>query len=1335
MSRFMVFWIILLLYGTPLRAMNPEEIPEPLQPWKKWVLDDADRYQCPFFYRDFQNKRCSWPGTLRLNLNGRGGSFKVEWTLYQQDWVMLPGDGEHWPQQVHVNKQNMAVIEKDGKPVMQLAAGRYQIDGEFFWDVLPESLALPDSIGLVSLAVNGGEVVNPSVKQGALWLNEGAGTQANEGGNRLDIQVFRQVIDDVPMQVVTRLELEVSGSAREISLAHPLLPGCIAIALDSPLPARIEADGRLSLQVRPGRWSVEVHARLPGPTPKLDFAIADADWPKAEVWVFRTMPALRLVEIENLAAIDGSQTNLPGEWRQLPAYQVKQGDSMVFKEIRRGDPEPEPNQLTLSRKLWLDFDGAGYTVNDRINGTMSRDWRLNALPATQLGQVVMNGQNQLITQLADGRQGVEVRRGAIDMNADSRIAGLVDALSATGWEQPFRRVQAELNVPPGWRVLAVSGVDNVPDCWLTRWTLLDLFLVLIAALATLRLWDWRWGLLALLSLVLIWQEADAPRTIWLHILAAQALVGVLPANRFLSWVKAYRNACRLILLVIVIPFMIAQVRIGLYPQLEKPWQSITMEAYPAGIEGGRAQMIEAPAVAEMNEEGTLDKMKRAYSAPAALSAKPAVNFDRIDPEARLQTGPGLPQWQWHRLQLSWNGNVDSGQRVTLRYLPPLATLILHVVQALLAGVLSLKMLGIFNRRWKLSTPLLSALMVLVLASVPARDSYADFPDQALLDRLKNRLLEAPPCLPACAQVAAMNIVVKPSDMQIELEIHAQQEVAVPLPADVEQWLPERVGIDGKEAEALFRSDDDVLWLVVESGVHKVALSGRYASHDRFSLPLPLPPRYARLQADGWRVDGVYEDGQVGPQLEFSRLETGKAQALQQGTLPAFVQVERTLHLGLDWRGTTRVTRRAASDTPVVLEVPLLAGEAVITPDIRVKSGKVLVNMAPGQSDLEWQSSLEKVERLALKAGETGQWTEVWRADVSPLWHIQTSGLAAIHHQEAQGAWLPEWRPWPGESVQIDISRPRAAAGATLTIDKSQLQLKPGKRSEDAELTLDIRSSKGGLHTVFLPDQAVLQSVAIDGIAQPIRQKANSVTLPIRPGTQQVVLNWQSQIPMSMLLETPQVRLGSDSVNAHIRVVLGEDRWVLATWGPKFGPAALIWGLLAVLALVALGLGRLALAPVRHWQWFLLLLGLSQVPIAPALLVVGWLLALGWRGQRVLESPRVFNLSQIGLGILSLASLLVLFEAVRNGLLGAPDMQITGNQSTAYNLNWYQDRCAAELPTALVVSVPLLFYRLLMLAWSLWMAFTLLAWLRWGWHCFSNQGIWKSRLIKTKTQAG
>ena len=57
----------------------------------------------------------------------------------------------------------------------------------------------------------------------------------------------------------------------------------------------------------------------------------------------------------------------------------------------------------------------------------------------------------------------------------------------------------------------------------------------------------------------------------------------------------------------------------------------------------------------------------------------------------------------------------------------------------------------------------------------------------------------------------------------------------------------------------------------------------------------------------------------------------------------------------------------------------------------------------------------------------------------------------------------------------------------------------------------------------------------------------------------------------------------------------------------------------------------------------------------AVLVVGWLLALGARVRAPADLPRArFDLMQVGLVLLTLTALGLLFDAVRNGLLGLPE---------------------------------------------------------------------------------
>ncbi len=109
--------------------------------------------------------------------------------------------------------------------------------------------------------------------------------------------------------------------------------------------------------------------------------------------------------------------------------------------------------------------------------------------------------------------------------------------------------------------------------------------------------------------------------------------------------------------------------------------------------------------------------------------------------------------------------------------------------------------------------------------------------------------------------------------------------------------------------------------------------------------------------------------------------------------------------------------------------------------------------------------------------------------------------------------------------------------------------------------------------------------------------------------------------------------------------------------------------------------------------------------------------------------------QISLGVLTLVALVGLFAAIQKGLLGVPEMQIAGNGSYGGSLQWYQDRAGETLPRPWAFSLPLMVYRLAMLAWALWLAQALLSWLRWGWGCFTSGGLWRPWRKKIEAPAG
>ena len=1368
--------------GAPLA---PEAVPAPLKDWVPWVLHGHEDRDCPRV-QGAETRRCVWPSGLTLDLGSAGGTFEQVVETFAEAWVTLPGSARHWPQGAAADGAAVAVVERDGTPAVRLGAGTHRVTGSFAWARMPEALQLPRDAGLVRLTVEGAAREAPEVEpDGRLWLARER--PAGKGDDGLQVRVFRRLVDEVPFQVVTRVELEVAGDPRELLLG-PLPPAdAIPMALEGPLPARLEADGRLRVQVRPGRWSVQVTHRLPGPVAGLARPVAEAPWPAEEVWVLDARPTLRVVEPRGLEALDPRQTSLPGDWQGLPAYRARPGDRLELAERRRGDPEPDPNRLTLERTLWLDFDGGGATVQDRIAGTVTRGWRLEAEPSLHLGRVAVDGRDQLITRLPGAaREGVEVRGGRLDLTAEGRIEGDVSRLPALGWAEGFQRVGATLHLPPGWRLFAAGGVDQAPEAWLYRWTLFDLFLLLVVSAAVGKLWGWGWGLLALGALGLGYHEQGMPLSPWLYLLAAVALLRVLPEGRLRAAVKFLRWAALAGLAVLTVPFVVAQVRIALFPVLERPWQ-VVHEAPVAAREEVEADVALMAEPAEALEEAVVPSVKAPQSARlrAAAGAVAAASapvplkraLEGYDPKAAIQTGPGLPAWNWDRARLGFSGPVERGGEIRLWLVPPAGSLLWHLLVALLLVALAgrLGWPDSPSRGGRRATPAtppggapvpgaapapaegpaaagssasvvpsgalagsgaltvstvlpVGALVALLAAGLAlAPEARAEFPPPKLLEDLRVRLLAPPECAPRCAEAPRMGLEVAGDALRLDLEVLALADVAVPLPGGGTRWVPRQVLVDGQAAPALARDEAGVLWTRVGPGGHRIVLEGALAAaRAGLELTLPLRPRRVEVRAEGWRVDGLGPDGQPEGvvRLVRERAAEGAGDALAPSALPPLLRVERTLRLGLEWQVDTRVVRLSPTGAGLVVEVPLLAGEAVTSAGVRVENARVAVSLGPNDRELGWSSTLAKADRVVLEAPATTEWTETWRLDAGPTWHVEPAGLAPTHRPAGE-RWLPEWRPWPGERLELAISRPEGVPGPTLTLDRAALKVVPGQRSTDADLGLVVRSSQGGQTVVRLPADAELRSVTVDGVAQPVRQDGDRVVLPVHPGEQRMSLAWREPVVMGSRFETPRVDVGHPLVNAVLTVEVPRSRWVLLTGGPALGPAVLFWGVLLVFLGAAAGLGRLRLTPLRTWQWALLGVGLTQAPAWSAVLVVGWLLALGARARAPADLPRArFDLMQVGLVLLTLTALGLLFDAVRNGLLGLPEMQVEGNGSNGYLLRWYQDRSGPELPRASVLSAPLWLYRALMLAWALWLAFALLGWLRWGWEAFRTGGLWR-----------
>ncbi|GAB4345566.1 MAG: hypothetical protein Kow0089_22710 [Desulfobulbaceae bacterium] len=1350
MRFFSVHPIILLLFLPCLALAGPAElssVPELLHPWRDWVLHGHERQvSCTPAHDNAARLNCDWPSELSLRIDAKGGAFSQTWSIQHEQLIPLPGDPDHWPVKIMVDDQPALVVDRGGVPHVRVSPGNRTVSGEFIWTRLPEFIRIPPHSGLVDLVVDSVTVDFPDMdSEGRVWLRgrERSGVKAED---RLTLDVFRFIDDRIPLRSEILLQFDVSGAAREVLLGPVFsTQRFVPVSVQSSLPARLEPDGRLRVQVRPGRWQLSLVTRHIGPVETLAFEPPrDGFWPDEEIWVFNAHPNLRVVEVEGVAAIDPQQTSLPQRWHRYPAYRVSAGESMLFREIKRGDPHPAPDQLSLQRNVWLRFDGTGYLLQDTVAGTKSTGWRLEMNPPLRLGRVTVDGAEQFITKRkGSDKAGVELRKGKLNLVAESEYRDDISRLPAVGWDHDMQRVTTSLHLPPGWRLLTVSGVDSVRGTWVKRWTLLDFFVVLVMTMAVGKLFSRAFAGLAFVTLVLLYHEPDAPRWIWLAILICVALLRYLPDGRFKRAVKGLQLVNIVALLVIALPFAVTQLRVGIFPQLEKPWQSMdalapvmSPQPAPALQKAPESETVEREALLGALEEKSAPGKKslrpRYGGRAGSYDAAPSEQVAQYDPAMVNQTGPGLPAWKWNTIPLGWSGPVQRDQEITLILLGPAANLVLAFLRV---GLLVLLALGMFNIRLNrregklrpiMTGLLLPAIFAATLLPLPSSAATGQIPSPQLLDELRERLLEPNDCFPTCADISSMDVHITSDVLRITMRVDALTDVSIPLPGEAGHWLASRITLDGEGVPALLRENGQLRMRVIK-GRHEVTMEGRIPGGSSLQVSLPLRPhRVTVVQAEGWTVEGVSEDNIPGNQLHFRRVaeETSSAgRILETGTLPPFLLIERTFRIGLQWKIETRVRRISPPGPAVVFDYPLLPGESVLTEGIKVRDRKAQITLDPAQSLLVWESSLERTADITLRHAETDLWTEMWRVDVSPIFHMEPSGIPVILHQQGT-RWYPTWHPWPGEEVTLRISRPEGIPGKTVTIDSVRIDNRPGRRAAETHMTIDLRSSRGGQHTITLPEGAILQEVRINGSVLPLRMDANRLTLPLKPGAQEVALLWKESKGMGIMYRTPRIDLGMDSVNTSTTVNLPGNRWPLFLGGPLMGPAVLFWSVVLVILLAAIGLARTGMTPLRLHQWFLLGIGMSQGNIPAVLLVVAWLLVLELRGRiRPDMDKTLFNLMQIGIVALTVIGISALIMAISRGLLGHPDMNIVGNGSNAAQLKWYQDTSDALLSRAWVVSIPLYFYRLAMLAWALWISFTLINVLKWGWARFTDPVPW------------
>ncbi|HEV7715356.1 MAG TPA: hypothetical protein VGO53_07160, partial [Steroidobacteraceae bacterium] len=946
-------------------------VPRALEDWRGWVLHDEDYRRCPFMAsspaEDSGQFRCAWPERLSLTLDARGGTFSQRWQTFAESWVRIPGNIEHWPQDVRVDGARGAVVNRDGLPTLRLSPGMHAISGKLSWSTRPESVAVDARTAVVDLTLDGRRVTQPERPDGAVWLGK---RRTAEQPARMEVQVYRLLQDSVPTLLVTRVRLQVSGDGREEILARVLPEGFTALRLQSPLPARLEPDGRLRVQVRAGSWDVDVSARGAGVVSRVARPpVGEGLWAREEVWSFQGEDRLRVASAQGPDGIDPAQANVPPEWRGYPAFRMAANSTLEITERSRGLQNADDNRLSLSRDLWLDFDHNGLTAVDHLSGTMRKNWRLEMGAPYSLQSASASGESLLVTRNPGGGPGagLEVRSPSLALETVARTSKSRGEMPATGWNARFDQVSGRVYFPPGHRLLAAFGADRAPGAWVEQWGLWGLFGVLVVAVFSGWLAGWVVGVVAFVALLLTYQESPSYIWLWSNLLAALALARAAPEGRLRRFARGYRAVSFALLGVALLPLLWGQARLAIHPQLAAaggvgrlvapieatliedsaapampaapPEQDVSEVTVTGQVRKRESELRFKPDLAKATNTPTL---ANPYGVGSGLNAAQVVQ--RYAPGTLVQAGPGIPAWSYVEYYYGWSGPVEAQQSVHFLYIGPVLLGLWRFVGAILLAALFAALLHSSDRgRWQwpdardaigrlftrrvvsasgasaVAILGLSITLLLVSSFVPARAATPSAPSaptnaagspppgDSLLEELKARLTKPPGCTPTCAEITSAQVAVRGDRLDVVLEVSTLATVAVPVPAASDRWQLDAVIVDDRSALAVGREEDGTFSVPLTPGVHVVRLSGALAGAESISLEFPGSPRAISVSSEGWDVSGVNEGRLLSGSLEMVRRRTAAAGGAPLETaseFPAFVRVSRVFTLGLDWTVTT-----------------------------------------------------------------------------------------------------------------------------------------------------------------------------------------------------------------------------------------------------------------------------------------------------------------------------------------------------------------------------------------------------------------------------------------------
>ncbi|MCB9480787.1 MAG: hypothetical protein H6680_03035 [Desulfobacteraceae bacterium] len=1334
---------VLLCFFLVFSALNSfAETPQDLYQWKEFLLYGEEKYHCVPEFDNDDNYHCIWPGILNLEINEKKIVFSQKVTLFSDSALILPGNLLHFPVNVKINNIKIPVSTLKEQPVCFPGKGNFKISGEINFDEIPDYINLPDHAGGYRVISKTEKIKFPySDSKNILWLKKTM-SEKDRPKEHIRVNVYRKIRDSIPCEIESVYKINVSGSTRQEIIKTGQIPGQIAF-VKSMLPLKIEKNGSFLVQVKPGEYEIYIKNIIPDMPLELGPFNSGYD---QEIIVHEKEPGARLSNIENLKSIDPKNTDIPSNWKNLPAYILLPDEKIIFKETLKGVFLQQP-ELNLEREIWLDFNGKGSTLKDQVSGRVNQRTFIGISDNSEIipGKISINGKDQIITS-KNNLSGIPVNEDNILIEAVSRKDNS-STFFPVAWNLSFSDISGYINIPPAFDLFMVTGAKIKGNhTFLSKWTLLDIFVLCILFISAFKIWNIKWGIIFFICAGAVYHKFYLPPYIWIFLVICSGILNSKQLKKFFFQKSFFRFSfnfiyfsCLLTVFCAAIIFSAQNIKYFVYPSLDTYNQPYRPYA-PAGF---KQKTITSSDNFLSESDSSLKQRLHTRVKQLDMEIQKPVYQTMKNDYGYTQTGAGIPSWSGKKIR--FENALESGIKIYV--LKPFAVRIIYLSNVFFLFALLLKLVP-FKKIFSGLKPLSAskALLYIIVFSfsvcLPQKTFSQNYPPEHLLKEYKERLLKEKDFDHKLAVIENCILNASAEDKKISLEmifkISSLRDCAInlPLTGDLEY---QQILLDSKEHDYILKSTKKALTLVPK-GIHELKIKA-ISKTQEIDLKFDMLPLKLSFNSKDVMSKGI-EDKKFASSIKlFIPSEKNEDKSIKgiEGGLP-FPVVERHLFLGREWKIHTVVSRYYSENINKKAEIliPLIKNEKILRETFEIKNNNLEITLMPGTAFWEFESEIPVGQKIEIPSNEGAYQVQKWTIDSDSLNDFQIKGLIPVKYNNHDKTVFVQQPKTSGFIIPKELS---PVKGRFFTIDYADICYDISKTRNTLTLNTSIRAGKGLNHKITYDSLRLYpEKISINNIKNQISETNGELSIPLSPGKNEINIvfnekNKKQGFILPKKISFPLVNFNAESSNISQEIKYQPKSWIIAAFGPRSGPAVLFWGYFAAIIIAAGFLAKFTKSFLKPHQFILLAAGLSLAQPVEILIVFGFFFAIEYRKNLVPEQTSYFNLIQTGIILLLIMSASIIYDSVSSGLLGIPDMQITGNGSYSGTLKWFTDKCDNILPKPFIIMAPINMWKLIIFLWSIWISAFLINKTPYIIDSLKHDGFWKKTRVLGKKNKG